>query len=79
MAYLQAVHLGLSLELREVEIKGDSRSVIQKLQKGKEDRSEIEVFIKDSKYLSLGFESCIFRCIPRESNKIAHFIAKEGL
>ncbi|PPS18532.1 hypothetical protein GOBAR_AA02060 [Gossypium barbadense] len=45
MACLQVVHLELFLGLREVEIEGDSRSVIQKL----------------------------------EANKVAHFIAKDGL
>ncbi|KAG8488152.1 hypothetical protein CXB51_018799 [Gossypium anomalum] len=39
MAYFQALNLGLFLGLREVEIEGDSRSVIRKLQEEKEDRS----------------------------------------
>ncbi|KAG8486187.1 hypothetical protein CXB51_019581 [Gossypium anomalum] len=79
MACFQALNLGLYIELRKVEIEGDSRSVICKLQEEKEDISEIEAFIKDSKHLSLGFESCIFRFIHRESNKVAHLIAIEGL
>ncbi|KAH1090353.1 hypothetical protein J1N35_017610 [Gossypium stocksii] len=76
---LVALNLGLYLELREVEIKGDSCSVICKLQEEKEDKSEIEAFIKDSKHLSLGFESCVFCYIYLESNKVTHLIATEGL
>ncbi|KAG8485777.1 hypothetical protein CXB51_019141 [Gossypium anomalum] len=67
---LVVLNLGLYVELREVEIEGDSRSVIQKLQEEKEDRSKIEVSIKDSKQLSLGFEFCVFQFIHRKSNKI---------
>ncbi|XP_052485099.1 uncharacterized protein LOC128040401 [Gossypium raimondii] len=79
MACLQALNLGLHLGLREIKIEGDSHSVIRKLQAEEEDRSEIEAYIKDSKQLSLGFGSCAFRFIHRESNKVAHIIATEGI
>ncbi|KAG8475460.1 hypothetical protein CXB51_032227 [Gossypium anomalum] len=79
MACLHALNLGLNLGLREVQIERDSRSVIRKLQTEEEERFEIETYIKDSKQLSLGFGSCIFRFIHRESNKVAHIIAKEGI
>ncbi|XP_052877972.1 uncharacterized protein LOC128284200 [Gossypium arboreum] len=55
LAGFQAIHLGLFLQLREVEIEGDSRSVICKLQEQKDDRFEIAAIIKDSKQLSYGF------------------------
>ncbi|KAG8498570.1 hypothetical protein CXB51_004864 [Gossypium anomalum] len=74
-----ALHLGLFFQLREVKIEGDSYSVIYKLQEQNEDRSEIAAIIKDSKQLSLGFDSCDFSFIHRESNQVAHFIAIEGL
>ncbi|KAH1096750.1 hypothetical protein J1N35_013671 [Gossypium stocksii] len=79
MACLQAIRLGLHLGLRKVEIEGDSRTVIRKLQEEGEDRSEIEVFIQDSRYLSLDFESCDFKFVSREANKVAHLITKEGI
>ncbi|KAK5793164.1 hypothetical protein PVK06_034302 [Gossypium arboreum] len=79
MACLQAIRVGLLQGLRKVKVKGDSRTVIRKLQEKVDDRSEIEVFIQDSKYLSFDFESCVFRFVSREANKVAHLFAKEGL
>ncbi|KAK5835954.1 hypothetical protein PVK06_011680 [Gossypium arboreum] len=79
LAGFWAIHLGLFLQLREVEIEGDSRSVICKLQEKKDDRLEIVGIIKDSKKLSYGFVFCIFHFTHRESNQVAHFITIEGL
>lgn len=79
VACLQALQLGLYLGLRKVEIEGDSRTVIRKLQVEYEDRSEIAVFINDSKKLSLGFQTCVFLFTNRDVNKVAHLIASEGI
>lgn len=79
MACLQAINLGLNLRLKAIKIEGDSRSVICKLQAKEEDRSEIEVYIKDSKQLNLGFGYCVFRFTHKESNKVAHILATEGI
>ncbi|KAK5770438.1 hypothetical protein PVK06_046588 [Gossypium arboreum] len=51
MVCLQAILLGLDLGLLVVEIEGDARSVIQKLQAQEEERFELEIYIKDSKKL----------------------------
>lgn len=53
-----------------------SRTVIRKLQKEVEDISEISAFIRDAKILSTSFESCDFRFVSKEANKVAHLIAK---
>ncbi|KAK5813261.1 hypothetical protein PVK06_028709 [Gossypium arboreum] len=79
VACFQALKIDLHLGLREVEVEGDSRSVISKLQEKNEDRSEIAAFINDSKNLSLGFRFCVFLFTNRESNKVAHLIASEGI
>ncbi|MBA0794367.1 hypothetical protein Gohar_018701 [Gossypium harknessii] len=71
MACLQVINLGLNLRLKAIKIEGDSRSVIRKLQAKEEDRYEIEVYIKDSKQLNLGFGYCVFRFTHKESNKEA--------
>ncbi|KAH1065444.1 hypothetical protein J1N35_030431 [Gossypium stocksii] len=76
---IKTVQLGLLLGLKDVEIEGDYRTVIQKLQDERKDRSDIEVLIKDTKQLCSRFEVCSFRFIPRDSNKVAHFVAKVGL
>lgn len=79
VAGLQALQLEFHLGLREVEIEGDSRPVIRKLQEKLEDRSEIVMFINDSKNLRLGFQVCVFFFTNRESNKVAYVIASKGL
>lgn len=65
MACLQALELGIHLRLSEVEVEGDSRTVIRKLHEEKEDRSEIAAFIKDSKHRSLSFNYCAFHFINK--------------
>lgn len=75
----QALDLGFQLGLKGVEVEGDSRSVIQKLQEKKEDRSEIAVYIEDSKKMSLSCRYCAFRFLNREANKVAHLIATEDI
>ncbi|KAA3476684.1 glycine, alanine and asparagine-rich protein-like [Gossypium australe] len=49
LACYQALDLGVHLGLRDVEVGGDARTVIRKLQGMKEDRFEIPVYIEDSK------------------------------
>ncbi|KAA3457116.1 reverse transcriptase [Gossypium australe] len=66
------------LDLREVEIEGDSRTVIRKIQEKEEDRSEIFAYIEDAKRRSSLFRSCHFLFIKREANMVAHLIATEG-
>ncbi|KAK5772714.1 hypothetical protein PVK06_049008 [Gossypium arboreum] len=79
MVCVQAIQLELHQGLSKVVVEGDSRTVIRKLQKKDEDRSEIKVFINDSKHLNIGFESCDFLFVTREENNVAHILAKEGL
>lgn len=76
--FQKKIKSSLNLGLREVEIEGDSRSVIRKLEE-KEDRSDIAVFIHDSKNLCLDFQTCIFLFTNREANKVEHIIASEGI
>ncbi|KAH1097766.1 hypothetical protein J1N35_014687 [Gossypium stocksii] len=55
IACIQALDLGIHLGLKDVIVEGDFQTVIQKLQKEGDDRSEIAVYIKYSKYQSLKF------------------------
>ncbi|MBA0752977.1 hypothetical protein Gogos_019968, partial [Gossypium gossypioides] len=43
------------------------------------DRTEIKVFINESKQLCSSFRSCVFQFTYRESNKATHILATEGL
>ncbi|KAA3474993.1 reverse transcriptase [Gossypium australe] len=79
LACFQAIDLGLQLELRDVEIEGDARTEIKKLQGKEEDRSEIAAYIKDSKEMALQYRRCVFLFLHREANEVAHKIASEGL
>ncbi|KAK5841196.1 hypothetical protein PVK06_010105 [Gossypium arboreum] len=76
--FQKKIKSSLNLGLREMEIEGDSRSVIRKLEE-KEDRSDIAVFIHDSKNLFLDFQTCIFLFTNREANEVAHIVASEGI
>ncbi|PPS04457.1 hypothetical protein GOBAR_AA16206 [Gossypium barbadense] len=60
---VEALKLGLQLGLRAIEVEGNSRTIIRKLQEEKEDRSKISVYIKDA----------------QEANRVAHCLAQEGL
>lgn len=79
VACVQALNLGVQLGLREVEVEGDSQSVIRKLQKKMNDSSEISVYINEALKLSLSFSLCVFLFTNREANKVAHFLASEGI
>ncbi|KAG8489751.1 hypothetical protein CXB51_017986 [Gossypium anomalum] len=79
VACLQALKLGLQLGLREIEVEGDSRTIIQKLQEEKEDRFEISMYIKDAQYLSCHFNLCVFLFTNREADRVAYCLAQEGL
>nr|KJB60751.1 hypothetical protein B456_009G323900 [Gossypium raimondii] len=79
MACLQAIRLGINLRLLMVKIEGDTRSVIRKLLTEEENRSEIEAYIEDSKRLCTRICSFFFRFTHKESNRVAHTLATEGL
>ncbi|MBA0756618.1 hypothetical protein Gogos_021960 [Gossypium gossypioides] len=79
VACLQAIQQGLDLSLLVVEIEGDARSVIRKLVSQVKDRSEIEIYIKDSKQLCSDFDSCLFHFTHREANKVAHILTTKGI
>ncbi|MFQ6670626.1 hypothetical protein Gotur_035462 [Gossypium turneri] len=76
---LQAIKLGISLGLRSVTIRGDSKTVIKKCQSAEMDKSIIGAVIKDIKSHSLLFQEIDFQFIQKSDNFQAHKIAKETL
>ncbi|KAG8488925.1 hypothetical protein CXB51_016879 [Gossypium anomalum] len=72
------MQLGLDLGLQNVEIEGDSLTVIKKLQKKTDDKSEIHALVRDRLCLQGGFRICQFKYGFRDINKVAHMLAKKG-
>ncbi|KAG8480642.1 hypothetical protein CXB51_025232 [Gossypium anomalum] len=78
-AGLEAIKLGISMGFREIQIKGDSRTVIKKCQSTETDKSAIGAIIRDIQNKSVYFQTIKFQHIPRMKNSRAHKIAKEAL
>ncbi|MBA0840535.1 hypothetical protein Goarm_003113, partial [Gossypium armourianum] len=61
-----------------VVIEGDSRMTIIKARRGITDKSVIGIFTEDIRVMSLNFISVLFQHADRDSNTVAHTIAKNG-
>ncbi|KAK5812541.1 hypothetical protein PVK06_027976 [Gossypium arboreum] len=78
-AGLEAIKLRILMGFQEVQIKGDSRTVIRKCQSTKTDRLAIGAIIWDIRSKSVHFQKIKFQDIPKIENSRAHKIAKEAL
>ncbi|KAK5826118.1 hypothetical protein PVK06_021028 [Gossypium arboreum] len=76
---LEAIKLGISLGFQEIQIKGDSRTVIRKCQTTVKDRSAIGAIIRDIQNLSAHFQKINFKHIHRRENMYAYKVANEAL
>ncbi|MBA0784597.1 hypothetical protein Gotri_027646, partial [Gossypium trilobum] len=74
-----AIKLGISLGLRLVTIRGDSKTVIKKCQSSETDKSIIGAVINDIKSHSTLFQEIGFQFIQKSENFQAHKITKETL
>ncbi|KAG8478291.1 hypothetical protein CXB51_028103 [Gossypium anomalum] len=77
-ACLQVVSMAEEMGFHDICIKGDSLTIIRKLNTAEEDKSEISSLVKEIKGRAYIFRSVRFRHIPREANKAAHGMAMEG-
>ncbi|MBA0791596.1 hypothetical protein Gohar_016167 [Gossypium harknessii] len=77
-ACLQAVTLAEDMGFQDVCIEGDALTIIRKLRSADEDRSCISSLIKEIKGRGCRFRRLSFKHIPREANKAAHTMAKDG-
>ncbi|MBA0730466.1 hypothetical protein Golax_004574, partial [Gossypium laxum] len=50
-----------------------------KLQKEKEERSDIGANIFDFRSIYVGYQECLFRHASRQANGVSHMLATEGL
>ncbi|KAK5845553.1 hypothetical protein PVK06_001744 [Gossypium arboreum] len=78
-AGLEAIRLEILLDFRELQIRGDSMTVIRKCQTTETDKSVIESIIRDIQKRCIHFQTIEFKHIPRSDNIRAHQIAKEAL
>ncbi|XP_052484349.1 uncharacterized protein LOC128039806 [Gossypium raimondii] len=62
----------------KVEVEGDSRTVIEKINQEGFDRAYLDSVITDIKSIGRTFHRIRFKHARREANRVAHFIAREG-
>ncbi|MBA0847931.1 hypothetical protein Goshw_025767 [Gossypium schwendimanii] len=78
-AGLQALKLGRSMGFKDLQIIGDSKTIIKKCQSSEQDRSVIRAIIKDIQEIKTSFNCIDFCYIPRTENIHAHLNATEAL
>ncbi|MBA0555938.1 hypothetical protein Golob_026083, partial [Gossypium lobatum] len=71
--------MGLDLGYREIEIKGDSLTVVNKVDAIDKDRSASGAYIEDIKALKGGFGRCKYMHVVKGSNGLAHILVIEGI
>ncbi|MBA0709339.1 hypothetical protein Golax_024377 [Gossypium laxum] len=80
LACLQAIEMGIDMNLREVVVvEGDALTIVKKMHSMSDNRSVLRVYISDAKQRITNFGNCLFRNLSRSANGLAHSIAKEGL
>ncbi|GMI77001.1 hypothetical protein HRI_001369400 [Hibiscus trionum] len=60
---------------RQIEVEGDSRAVVTKLQSDLEDPSDIGALISEAKGQTRRFQECRFLFRHRSGNRVAHALA----
>ncbi|GMI88064.1 hypothetical protein like AT3G09510 [Hibiscus trionum] len=73
---IQGLRLALDLGFEQLEVEGDSRSIISKLASGSLDSSEVAALISEANGLSLNFRRCDFSFVHRSGNSVAHALSK---
>ncbi|MBA0612945.1 hypothetical protein Godav_013477 [Gossypium davidsonii] len=69
----------VGMERWEIEIKGDSLTVVNKVDVIDKDRSAIGAYIEDIKALKGGFGRCKYIHVVKGSNGLAHILVIEGI
>ncbi|KAK5803804.1 hypothetical protein PVK06_031453 [Gossypium arboreum] len=79
LAGLDAIKLAIEMGLSTVTIEGDSKTVIQKCQTIRMDKSVLETIIYDIQTRKSRVQDITFKFIHRKKNIQAHNLAKEAL
>ncbi|KAA3472633.1 reverse transcriptase [Gossypium australe] len=77
-ACLQAIIMAEEMGFQEICVEGDSLTIIKKVNSLEDDRSNISNLIKKIRGRLPKFRATSFRHIPREANRAAHEMAREG-
>ncbi|MBA0826479.1 hypothetical protein Goarm_011325 [Gossypium armourianum] len=67
-----------SFGFAKVEVEGDSRTAIEKINQKENSRTDLDSAIVDIKDIGRTFHQIRFKHARREANRVAHFIAREG-
>lgn len=78
LACLQSLTFVKEMGFSQVVVEGDSRMTIMKARRGVTDRSVIGIFIEDIRTMAFNFIAIFFQHVDRDSNIVAHTIAKNG-
>ncbi|KAH1080568.1 hypothetical protein J1N35_020329 [Gossypium stocksii] len=78
IACLQALDFAFEMGFTHVQMEGDSRSTIVKINQVLPDFSDMGTFIEEIKIKGGSFQRISFHHIDRRANMVAHMIAKEG-
>ncbi|MBA0826707.1 hypothetical protein Goarm_011532 [Gossypium armourianum] len=62
----------------KVEVEGDARVVIEKINQEENGRADLDSVIADIKAFERFFHQISFKHVRREANRVAHLIAREG-
>ncbi|MBA0637691.1 hypothetical protein Godav_029378, partial [Gossypium davidsonii] len=65
--------------LKDLQIMGDSKTIIKKCQSSEQDRSVRGAIIKDIQEIKTNFNNICFCYIPRTDHIFAHLVAIEAL
>ncbi|KAE8681745.1 hypothetical protein F3Y22_tig00111309pilonHSYRG00079 [Hibiscus syriacus] len=77
LAVIQGLGFALDLGLNKIELKGDSRAVIQKINSPSTDFSVIRPFTSDARAMASRFQFCTFNFAPRNCNLARmHYVEK---
>ena len=79
LAALKAVTLACDLGFRKAILEGDSLSLMKALKSKNDSLSPTGLLVDDVKWVASSFERLVYSHVKRNSNRVAHSLAKNAL
>ncbi|KAH1122698.1 hypothetical protein J1N35_005858 [Gossypium stocksii] len=79
IAYLQALIFSQEIGFTHVQVEGDSRTTIAKINQVLPDFLDMSTYIEEIKIKSCHFQHISFHHVDRRANMVAHMVAKERM